>query len=222
LSRYDLVFEPQRAIKAQALADFLAENLTSISDNELYPRPWSLYADGSSTKDESGAGLIIESPDGERYEHTLKFPFKASNNEAAYEAFIAGVELCYTAGADSVQVFSDSQLVVSQLNITYEANDNTMAAYARWVREATKLLKDFVITYIPRSQNRQADPPSKLASLYDDGKPKNIQWETLMERSIDPHEVLWLGSSSIWMDPVCAYLADSTLLADQKEVDQVK
>jgi len=38
--------------------------------------------------------------------------FKASNNEAEYEALIARIELCYTTGADSVQAFSDSQLVI--------------------------------------------------------------------------------------------------------------
>jgi len=65
LSHYDWFFEPWRAIKAQALANFLAENIIPISDNESHPRPWSLYVDSSSTKDESGAGLIIESPDGE-------------------------------------------------------------------------------------------------------------------------------------------------------------
>jgi len=39
--------------------------------------------------------------------------FKASNNEAEYEALVAEIELCYTAGVDHVQAFSDSQLVVS-------------------------------------------------------------------------------------------------------------
>ena len=95
--------------------------------------------------------------------------FKASNNEAEYEALIAGIELCHTAGADHVQVFSDSQLVVSQLNGDYEAKDEVMAAYVRRVREATKLLKHFAIAHIPRSENRQADALSKLASSSDDG-----------------------------------------------------
>jgi len=85
--------------------------------------------DGSSTKDGSGAGLIIESSNGARYEHALKFMFKASNNEAEYEALIAGIELCYAVGADSVQAFSDSQLVASQLNGAYKAKDDTTAAY---------------------------------------------------------------------------------------------
>jgi len=50
----------------------------------------------------------------------MKFIFKASNNEAEYEVLITGVGLCYTAGADSVPAFSDSQFIVSQLNGEYE------------------------------------------------------------------------------------------------------
>ena len=117
---------------------------------------------------------------------------------------------------DSVQDFSNSQLVISQLNDAYESKDDTMAAYVRRVREATKLLKYFAITYIPRSENRQADALSKLASSFDDGKLKNIQWETLTERSIDPHEVLWLDRSSTWMDPIHAYLINGTPHPDPK------
>jgi len=60
------------------------------------------------------------------------------------------IELCYIIGADSVQAFSDFQLVVSQLNGTYEAKDDTMVAYVRWVWEATKLLKLFTISLARR------------------------------------------------------------------------
>jgi len=65
-------------------------------DNDPPPRLWKLYIDGSSTKDESGAILMIES----LAESGTSTPmFKASNNEVEYEALIARVELCYTAGA---------------------------------------------------------------------------------------------------------------------------
>ena len=99
-------------------------------------------------------------------------------------------------GVDSIHAFSNSQLVVSQGNGTYEAKDDTMAAYLWRVWEASKLLKHFAIAHIPHSENRQADALSKLTSSFEDGKPKNIQWETLTERSIDLHEVLWLDRSS--------------------------
>ena len=81
-----------------------------MSEGEPHPRPWSLSIDGLSIKDGSGVGLIIESPAGVQNEHALKFIFNASNNEAEYKALIAGIELCYTAGVDSIQAFSDSQL----------------------------------------------------------------------------------------------------------------
>jgi len=69
--------------------------------------------DGSSTKAGNGVRLIIESHQGERHEYALKLIRKASNNKAEYEALIAGVELCHTSGADSIRVFSDSQIIVS-------------------------------------------------------------------------------------------------------------
>jgi len=71
-----------------------------------------------------------------------------------------------------------------------------MAAYVQRVRKATRLLKHFSITHIPWFENRQADALSKQASSSEDGKPKHIQWETLTEYSIDPHEVLWLDRNS--------------------------
>jgi len=64
-----------------------------MSEGEPHPRPWSLYVDGSSTKDGSGAGFIIESPTGVRHDDALKFVFKASKNEAEYETVIVGIEL---------------------------------------------------------------------------------------------------------------------------------
>ena len=44
------------------------------------------------------------------------FMFKASNNEVEYKALIVGMKLCYTMEADSVEAFSNSQVVVSQFN----------------------------------------------------------------------------------------------------------
>ena len=74
----------------------------------LAPNFWNTHADSSSTKDKSSAGLIIETPHGEMYEHALKFMFKASINQVGYEAQIAEIKLCDVAGAKSVKVYSTS------------------------------------------------------------------------------------------------------------------
>jgi len=77
-------------MKAKALADSLDESTITAKDSSPLPPSWSIYVDGSSTKDGIGAGLIIESPPGERHEHALKLMFKESNNEAEYEALDSG------------------------------------------------------------------------------------------------------------------------------------
>ena len=51
---------------------------------------------------------------------TLRFRFKASNNEAEYEALISGLKLAKELKAEVVHVFSDSHLVVCQINKEYQ------------------------------------------------------------------------------------------------------
>ena len=84
--------------------------------------------DGSSNDGGSGAGLIPVSPEGHRMNYALRFGFKASNNEAEYEALIAGLELAKEMKVESLDIFSDSQLVVCQINDEYQARERKMAA----------------------------------------------------------------------------------------------
>ncbi|KAL5577646.1 hypothetical protein UlMin_019345 [Ulmus minor] len=100
LGEFDILFKPRTAIKGQALADFIAEftyQPTSLeSAKELVPSPsslWHLYVDGSSTDNCSGAGVILVSPEKVRLSCALRFRFKATNNQAEYEALLAGLRL---------------------------------------------------------------------------------------------------------------------------------
>lgn len=49
--------------------------------------------DGSSGEQGTGAGVILESPEGEKVSYAVRLKFKATNNQAEYEALIAGLEL---------------------------------------------------------------------------------------------------------------------------------
>ena len=71
--------------------------------------------DGAADAQGSGVGLILTSPDGIDVEYALRFDFQASNNEAEYEAVIAGLNLAHSMEADQLEVSSDSQLVVKQI-----------------------------------------------------------------------------------------------------------
>lgn len=51
-------------------------------------KEWELYVDGSASKHGAGAGIILSSPKRDELEFAIRFQFKASNNEAEYEALL--------------------------------------------------------------------------------------------------------------------------------------
>ena len=55
-----------------------------------------------------GASLILVSPEGHQMHCVLRFGFKASNNEAEYEALIAGLNLAKEMKVESLEIYSDS------------------------------------------------------------------------------------------------------------------
>lgn len=77
--------------------------------------------DGSSNDNICKVGLILSSPKPKclRIEYVLLLEFKASNNEAEYETLLAGLRLTQVVRVDHIYIFSDSQLVVKQVNQEY-------------------------------------------------------------------------------------------------------
>ncbi|KAL4306312.1 hypothetical protein AHAS_Ahas16G0165700 [Arachis hypogaea] len=128
------------------------------------PTEWNLYVDDSLNKTGSGAGVIIESDQGIQIELSLKFGFPASNNQAEYEALLAGLKLAKEVGAQKLIISSDSQVVTSQIARSYQAKDPTMKNYLDKTKEQLRQLGEYEVRHIPREQNARADTLSKLAS----------------------------------------------------------
>lgn len=57
--------------------------------------------------------------------------FRASNNEAEYEAFISDLRVVQQLGEKEVEIFSDSNLVISQIEGSFEARDSRMQQYLK-------------------------------------------------------------------------------------------
>nr|KYP46857.1 Retrovirus-related Pol polyprotein from transposon 412 family [Cajanus cajan] len=100
--------------------------------NELHPHGyfeehlWTLHVDGSSNSQGSGAGVILEGPKGITLEQSLRFRFKASNNQAEYEALLAGLRLAEDMGASRVRCLTDSKVVAEQVSGNFQAKDHNM------------------------------------------------------------------------------------------------
>ena len=71
--------------------------------------------DGASNESGAGAGVILVSPEGYRIHRALRFKFDASNNEAEYEALLAGLRIARELKIENLGIVSDSQLVVNQI-----------------------------------------------------------------------------------------------------------
>ena len=167
------------SIKGQVYADFVAE-LSPGGEQEVEAgSQWSLSVDCSSNQLGSGAGIVLEGPDGVLIEQALRFAFKARNNQAEYEALIAGMLLAKEMGAQNLFVKRDSQLVTGQVLGEFQAKDPQMAAYLRYVQLLKEAFSAFELVHVPREQNARADLLAKLASSGKGGRQRTVIQGTL-------------------------------------------
>ena len=177
---FDIQYEPMRSIKGQVYADFVAEVSPGGGPQEVeLGSQWMLSGEGSSNQQGSGAGIILEGPNGVLIEQALHFAFKASNNQAEYEALIARMLLAKEMGAQSLLAKSDSQLVIGQVTGEYQAKDPQMAACLKYVQVLKGAFATFEPVHVPREQNARAELLAKLASSGKGGRQRTVIQETL-------------------------------------------
>ena len=59
----DIKFEAKKAIKSQAIADFLAEWIEQQLPTQVHSEHWTMFFDGSKMLNGSGAGVVLVSPE---------------------------------------------------------------------------------------------------------------------------------------------------------------
>ena len=118
-----------------------------------------IYADGASRGNPGPAaiGAIIKDKQGRLITTIARSIGRATNNQAEYKAIIAALEHAITLGANQVEIHSDSELVVRQINGEYRVKKATLKPLYQKVKRLQSQLKSFIITHIPRQQNTEAD-----------------------------------------------------------------
>ncbi|GKA20128.1 reverse transcriptase domain-containing protein [Tanacetum coccineum] len=211
LEGYDIQYRPRISIKGQILADFIVERPEEESPDELMaepeelPEPWTLFTDGSSCIDGSGAGLILTNPEGVEFTYAMRFRFEATNNEAEYEALIAGLRIAEQMGVKNLQANVDSRLVANQVNGSYVAKESGMVQYLEKVKTLTSNFKEFSIKQVPRSENKKADALSKIASTSFAHLSKQVLVEELNEKSINEVLAIVEEERHTWIVPSTAH-----------------
>ena len=228
LSEFDIRYKPKTTIKGQVLADFVMKFTSAELAEDTQTTPdlpvWKLSVDEAANAQGSGAQLILTSLEGIDIEYALRFGFRASNNEVEYEAVIAGLNLAHSMEVDQLELCSDSQLVIKQIEDTYEAKGEKMELYLKKVRE---LLRKFILVqfrHISRAENSRANALAKLATASQEDLNKLTPIEHLSEPSVDlnSEEVSPVISESSWMNPIWDYLEEGLLPNDLKEASKLR
>lgn len=124
-----------------------------------------IYTDGAARGNpgESGAGVVLKTPEGEEVGRFGRYLGKGTNNFAEYQALLLGLQHAQEFGANDITILSDSDLLVRQLMGEYRVR----AAHLRVLfDEAQQMLAEFdkyQIKRIEREKNREADSMANRA-----------------------------------------------------------
>ncbi|GJY82085.1 reverse transcriptase domain-containing protein [Tanacetum coccineum] len=180
---------------------------------------WTLFTDRASNSKGSGACLVLISPNGVEFTYALRLNFTSINNEAEYEALLAGLRLAKKMKVQDIVVKVDSKLVASQIDGSYVANSTSMIKYLATPRECITEFKSFAIQNIPRNLNQKSDILSKLATHAFNHLTKEVLVEVLAERSTNQKEVSVVveEEEDNWMTPIIRCMAEGIWPKDKDE-----
>ena len=118
-----------------------------------------IYADGASLGNPGPAaiGAIIKDEQGNLINSISQRIGTTTNNQAEYKAIITALEKAISLGAREVELRSDSELVVKQINGLYRVKKTTLRPLYQKVVQLVGSLEAFTVTRVPRQQNREAD-----------------------------------------------------------------
>ena len=169
---------------------------------------WVIHVDGSSTQHAGRIGVVLQSPKGDKLKYKIRLQYQPTNNEVEYEALLKGLKLANFVETRSILILGDSQLVMGQVNGTYEAKEGRMKKYFEKVLLLVKKFKEANFVQIPREENVEADALVKEASAT--GAMDEFD-EVQYVRSIDLLEVQQIEDRKNWMTPIISYLKEGKL-----------
>ncbi|XP_020220527.1 uncharacterized protein LOC109803389 [Cajanus cajan] len=220
LSQFDIRFEPRGPIKAQSMADFINEFTPEVPPK---PHVWTLHVDGSSNQQGSGADIILEGPGKVVVEQSLQFGFRTSNNQAEYEALLAGLRLANDLSITRVKCWSDSQVVTGHVNDTFQIKEPTLLLYFHAFQKLRNNFDDVRVEHIPRELNARADQLAKLETSKKTSHLRSMIQQELKKPSIVEAECLHVQQGNPnWMTGIVKHLLTGELPANPFDAKKMR
>jgi ribonuclease HI len=164
LSEYVVDFDTRSLIKSQTLTDFVAKwtELSSLTEGIIPESPWLIYCDGGWGNIGSSAIAILISPSRMKLRYAARLQFtnkadKCTNNIAEYKGILLGLCKLRAIGVQICTMCTDSKVVASQIEKECVAREATLERYLALVMRMENYFKGFMVEYIERSKNSEAD-----------------------------------------------------------------
>jgi len=122
-----------------------------------------MFLDGSCQSGQGGVAFVVKTNDGEVLCEYHNFIGPATNNVAEYVALLAALDWCLANGADVVNIYSDSELLVRHMSGEYNVKAHHLLHLAYQIKAKIDNLKSVTISHIHREDNELADLLAKRA-----------------------------------------------------------
>ena len=121
------------------------------------------FFDGASSGNPGhiGAGIVLANRDGKVISKISKYIGFGTNNEAEYMALILLLQLATKSGIETLTVFGDSKLVVSQVEGAWKVRSHNLKSLYKEALELIEQIPNFSIKWIDRKGNKMADKLAK-------------------------------------------------------------
>ena len=150
------------------VAKFTPEPRVLVGICQVMVKKRQMYVDSVSNIRGSRIRVVMISLEWLRLEKSLRLGFCSSNNKVEYRALIAGLRVVQKLSAEEVEVFSNSKLVLSQIEGSFETKDACMQQYLKLFEALRAAFQKVSMVKIPRSQNSHVDSLAPLASSSDE------------------------------------------------------
>ena len=142
LQEFEIIYVQQKAVKGQALANFLVDHpipddwelFDDLPDEEVIlieiSQTWKMFFDGATQCSGADARVVFVTLEGDVLPYAFTLTECCSNNVAEYQALILGLEMAMDAKTTRLEVFSDLKLVINQVLLHYDVRKPELIHFA--------------------------------------------------------------------------------------------
>ncbi|XP_075479357.1 uncharacterized protein LOC142520238 [Primulina tabacum] len=164
--------------------------------------------------------LVLDQPRLHQVKLALRIDSRVTNNEAEYEAVLAGIKADREVGASRIIIYYDSQLITQQIKGFYEAKDDRMLKYLQLIKAQSKVFVDWSIEQIHREENSEADALAKMASSLSEASTREVLHVSRLVLSAEEETLLTPEDS--WMTSLIKFIVNNELPEDKVQAQKIK